>query len=147
MYGIDISGSCVSLSLFCENKCFLGNLGDSRIIMSKKSGVEIEQLTTDHKPETNIERARIEQNGGEIFRNISKKYKMRLNKNTGLMDKVEQIKYGPHRVNPGGLSLSRSIGDLPSKARELGGNPNCLVSCPEISEIDILMIVTLGPCL
>lgn len=62
---------------------------------------------------------------------------MRLNKNTGLMDKVEQIKYGPHRVNPGGLSLSRSIGDLPSKARELGGNPNCLVSCPEISEIDI----------
>lgn len=53
------------------------------------------------------------------------------------MEKFERIRYGPHRVNPGGLSLSRSIGDLPSKAREVGGNPNCLVSCPEIAEVEI----------
>lgn len=53
------------------------------------------------------------------------------------MEKFDHIRYGPHRVNPGGLSLSRSIGDLPSKATELGGNPCCLVSCPEISEFEV----------
>jgi protein phosphatase 2C family protein 2/3 len=137
MYGIDISGSCLTLSLFCEDKCYLANLGDSRIIMSKNSGEHIQQLTTDHKPETAIERARIEQNGGEVFRNRSRKMKYRLNKTTGKMEKFEKVRCGPHRVNPGGLSLSRSIGDLPSKAREVGGNPNCLISCPEITEVDI----------
>jgi protein phosphatase 2C family protein 2/3 len=134
MQGIDISGSCLTMSLFCEDMCYIANLGDSRIIMSKNNGENIQQLTTDHKPESAIERARIEQNGGAIFRNRSVKQKYRLNKTTGKMEKFNQVRYGPHRVNPGGLSLSRSIGDLPSKAREVGGNPNCLVSCPEITQ-------------
>lgn len=60
MYGIDISGSCLILSIFSGNKCYLANLGDSRIIMSRNGGETIQQLTTDHKPETDIERARIE---------------------------------------------------------------------------------------
>lgn len=47
------------------------------------------------------------------------------------------MRNGPYRVNPGGLSLSRSIGDLPSKAREVVGNPNCLISNPEICEVKI----------
>lgn len=135
--GIDISGSCLTMSIFCEDMCYVANLGDSRIIMSKNNGELIQQLTTDHKPEAPIERARIEQNGGAIFRNRSVKQKYRLNKTTGKMEKFNQIRYGPHRVNPGGLSLSRSIGDLPSKAREIGGNPNCLVSCPEITQFKI----------
>lgn len=137
MSGIEISGTCLLISLFCNNICYLANLGDSRTIVSKRFGAEIEQVTKDHKPEEASERARIEQNGGEIFRNKSHKEYFRLNKTTGRMEKFDQIKFGPHRVNPGGLSLSRSIGDLPSKAVELGGNPCCLLSCPEIAEFEV----------
>lgn len=137
MHDIDISGTCVLLSLFCKKKCYVANIGDSRSIVSKNYGAVVEQLTKDHKPEEESERARIEQNGGEIFRNKSHKDSLRLNKTTGKMEKFDKIRHGPHRVNPGGLSLSRSIGDLPSKATELGGNPNCLVSCPELHEFEV----------
>jgi len=73
MKGIDISGTCVLLSLFCKKRCYLANVGDSRSIVSRNFGARIEQLTKDHKPEELTERARIEQNGGEIFRNKSHK--------------------------------------------------------------------------
>jgi protein phosphatase 2C family protein 2/3 len=137
MHGIDISGTCVLLSLFCKKKCYVANIGDSRSIVSKQFGAVVQQLTNDHKPEEESERARIEQNGGAIFRNKSHKESTRLNKTPGRMEKFDKIRYGPHRVNPGGLSLSRSIGDLPSKATELGGNPSCLISCPELYEFEV----------
>ena len=60
MSGIDISGTCVLLSLFCKKRCYLANLGDSRSIVSKRFGLNVEQVTKDHKPEELEERARIE---------------------------------------------------------------------------------------
>lgn len=39
---------------------------------------------------------------------------------------------GPHRINPGRLSVSRSFGDIKAKLEKFGGNPNVLIAEPEI---------------
>ncbi len=40
---------------------------------------------------------------------------------------------GPSRVFPGRLSVSRSFGDIEAKLIKSGGNPNVVISTPEIS--------------
>ena len=47
------------------------------------------------------------------------------------------IIYGPYRVFPGKLSVSRTIGDADAKLTKFGGNPNCVICHPDIKEIDI----------
>lgn len=39
---------------------------------------------------------------------------------------------GPHRVIPGRLSVSRAIGDAHAKLKKMSGNPNVIISEPEI---------------
>lgn len=39
---------------------------------------------------------------------------------------------GPHRVFPGRLSVSRTIGDIEAKAQKYGGNPRVVVPTPDI---------------
>ena len=39
---------------------------------------------------------------------------------------------GPHRVFPGRLSVSRTIGDIEAKDVRYGGNPKCVVPTPDI---------------
>jgi len=43
-----------------------------------------------------------------------------------------QIVNGPHRVEPGRLSVSRTIGDLEAKDPRYGGNPKVVIPTPEI---------------
>jgi len=45
--------------------------------------------------------------------------------------------YGPYRVFPGKLSVSRTIGDVDAKLTRYGGNPNCVICKPDIKEITI----------
>ena len=40
--------------------------------------------------------------------------------------------YGPHRVSPGRLSVTRAFGNAGAKDRNRGGNPDCIISRPEI---------------
>ena len=40
--------------------------------------------------------------------------------------------YGPFRVFPGRLSVSRTFGDIEAKLEKFGGNPNVVISKPEI---------------
>ena len=40
---------------------------------------------------------------------------------------------GPYRVFPGRLSVCRTFGDLEAKHIQLGGNPNVVISDPDIS--------------
>ena len=49
--------------------CYVANVGDSRAIMSVDGGEKILLLTNDHKPESEIEKKRIENNGGKIYYN------------------------------------------------------------------------------
>lgn len=44
---------------------------------------------------------------------------------------------GPHRVIPGRLSVSRAIGDAHAKLKKLNGNPNVIISEPEIKRFKI----------
>ena len=39
---------------------------------------------------------------------------------------------GPHRVFPGRLSVSRTIGDIEAKDPRYGGNPMCVIPTPDI---------------
>mmetsp|Transcript_7576 Transcript_7576/g.7119 ORF Transcript_7576/g.7119 Transcript_7576/m.7119 type:complete len:116 (-) Transcript_7576:358-705(-) len=77
-------------------------------------------LSLDHKPCDEAERKRIIEAGGQI-------YQTAIPKNLDL-----DQEYGPHRVLPGRLSVSRTFGDLEAKIEKLGGNPNVVISQPEI---------------
>mmetsp|Transcript_5812 Transcript_5812/g.4402 ORF Transcript_5812/g.4402 Transcript_5812/m.4402 type:complete len:154 (+) Transcript_5812:568-1029(+) len=43
-----------------------------------------------------------------------------------------QLIVGPHRVFPGRLSVSRTIGDIEAKYTKYGGNPRVVVPTPDI---------------
>ena len=45
--------------------------------------------------------------------------------------------WGPFRVNPGRLSVSRSFGDIHAKVPEYGGMPNWIIAVPEITQFKI----------
>ena len=44
---------------------------------------------------------------------------------------------GPYRVSPGGLSVSRTIGDVEAKLEKYGGNPNVVIPKPDIFTYDL----------
>ena len=65
------------------------------------------------------------------------------NKNSNSNNKKIIINYnktssiiGPLRVSPGKLSVSRTIGDIEAKDPKFGGNPNVIISIPEIKYFD-----------
>lgn len=79
----DTSGSCALVLLIVNQECFVANVGDSRALLSVASMSRYYSLTNDHKPDDGIEKKRIEENGGRLWKqDIS-----------------------PYRVIPGGLSV------------------------------------------
>ena len=57
------------------------------------------------------------------------------NKTTTINIKNSSV-VGPLRVSPGKLSVSRTIGDITAKDPRYGGNPNVIISIPEIKYFD-----------
>ena len=63
--------------------------------------------------------------------------------NTAVLQQADQrednpnIIYGPFRVFPGRLSVSRTFGDIEAKREKFGGNPNVVIATPEIKEFNI----------
>ena len=113
---VDKSGSCAVIILIVGKQCFVGNLGDSRAVVSTKEGNDYMVLSKDHKPNDEEERLRIIKAGGEIYA------------------------IGEHavsRIIPGRLAISRAFGDIDAKLKELGGNPNVLIAQPEIQSFTI----------
>ena len=107
--------------------CYLANVGDSRAIMSADGGDKILLLSRDHKPEAPDETKRIEENGGRIYQNSN--YIPDITpQGKGTMHLI----VGPHRVFPGRLSVSRTIGDIEAKEPKYGGNPRVVVPTPDI---------------
>ena len=86
-------------------------------------------MSIDHKPNNLKENRRIIKSGGSIYQSQSQ------NQN-----------YGPFRILPGRLSVSRAFGDIEAKHSSLGGNPRVLIATPEIkcfeinSEYDFLVM-------
>ena len=127
----DKSGSCAVILLLVENIIYIANLGDSRCVMSIGKGKKYIQVTKDHKPNINEETTRIKNNGGNIYQTDTI---IRKTKNPKLIGK---ILVGPYRVTPGGLSVSRTIGDIEAKNPKYGGNPNVVISEPDIFVYDL----------
>lgn len=131
------SGSTCVLATIVGNQLTCANIGDSRIILGRRSAAEKTgkivptEISRDHKPDLPDEKARIEKKGGRVFAITYE-------------DGVD----GPARVWLGnmdvpGLAMSRSLGDTV-------GHDAGIISKPEItrqlvtSEHDILIIASDG---
>ena len=124
------SGSCGLILLIVDTKIYIANVGDSRCIMSSHNGKIQKDVTRDHKPEFPYEKQRIYDNGGNIYRNetiFNEDFENKSHK---------KILLGPYRVNPGKLSVSRTIGDAKAKLEKLGGLQNVIIPEPDIYVFD-----------
>jgi protein phosphatase PTC2/3 len=87
-------------------------------------------MSVDHKPSNPKEKKRIIQNGGTI-------YQTKTTCKFNVHNSASIPKYGPLRIIPGRLSVSRAFGDFEAKFPSLGGNPNVLIAEPEIKSFEI----------
>jgi serine/threonine protein phosphatase PrpC len=155
--GIDSSGSCAIVIVVIEKRVYIANVGDSRAILSSKNGSKFYALSRDHRPGDEKEYKRILDAGGKIYkteyeyqskplynnnRNSNNNRSTR-NSNNSINSFNNRISYnkpssiiGPLRVIPGKLSVSRTIGDIEAKDPKFGGNPNVIISIPEIKYFD-----------
>ncbi|XP_042406585.1 probable protein phosphatase 2C 15 isoform X1 [Zingiber officinale] len=90
------SGTTVTFVIIDGWTITVASVGDSRCILDAQGGV-VSSLTVDHRLEENVEeRERVTASGGEV----------------GRLSIVGGAQIGPLRCWPGGLCLSRSIGDM-----------------------------------
>jgi len=61
---IEKSGSCASTVLIVGDMCYVGNVGDSRALLSSNRGKNVTDLSNDHKPSMEEEYQRIIKAGG-----------------------------------------------------------------------------------
>ena len=95
-------------------------------MLSSESGRKANALSIDHKPSSSLERKRIIESGGQIYQTVT------VASMIGESNPIPEIIIGPIRVFPGRLSVSRTFGDPEAKIFAKGGNPNVVVSTPEI---------------
>ena len=122
---IDTSGSCGVILLIKNKKFIIANIGDSRLVIFKNKRMIFS--TKDHKPNTYLEKRRIELAGGIVYQTRTA---IPIYQNGKLIEI-------PWRVAPGGLSVSRTFGDIESKDERFGGKKGVVVASPDISEFDL----------
>ncbi|KAJ1975580.1 hypothetical protein H4R34_004281 [Dimargaris verticillata] len=120
-----LSGTTVAATLFCADKVYIANLGDSRVVhgvqpedASADTPWAMHQLTTDHTCNNEDERARVEKAGARV-------------------DRLQEAgtPEGPLRVFKGslpypGLVVTRALGD--TSAKRLG-----VLAEPEITTLTL----------
>ena len=121
------SGSCALILLQHQKSLYLINTGDSRAILSQKTGKTTKILTQDHKPEKTAEKTRIFQNGGYLYASSTHLIK----------NDEEKVVKGPIRVFPGRLTISRAFGDIKAKNEDFGGRSGVLIVEPECFEYSV----------
>jgi len=117
---VDRAGSCAIVLFVVDKQLYIVNVGDSRAFCSKDQGKLVEELSTDHKPDEPNEKERIVSNGGKIYQSQV---------NVPAISTTDPV-WGPLRVFPGRLSVSRTFGDIEAKVEELGGLPKVVVCDP-----------------
>ena len=118
----DTSGSCGVIAIIKHNKLIIANIGDSRIILFKNGKLFFQ--TEDHKPNTEREKERIKNSGGQVYQSQS------------LIPIYQKINL-PWRVLPGRLSVSRTFGDIQAKVEKFGGKSGVIIPSPDINEFDL----------
>ena len=121
----DSSGSCGIMAMIQNNKIIIANVGDSRLVLFKNGKVFFS--TEDHKPNTETEKKRIKNAGGEIYQTFTY-FPLRQN--------GREIE-APWRVLPGRLSVSRTFGDVEAKDPKFGGIGGVIMALPDITEFDL----------
>ena len=121
----DFSGSCGIMAMIQNNKIIIANVGDSRLVLFKNGKVFFS--TEDHKPNTETEKKRIKNAGGEIYQTFTY-FPLRQN--------GREIE-APWRVLPGRLSVSRTFGDVEAKDPKFGGIGGVVMALPDITEFDL----------
>lgn len=92
----ETSGTTVTFVVVDRWTVTVASVGDSRCILDTQGGA-VSELTVDHRLEENVEeRERVTASGGEV----------------GRLSIIGGVEVGPLRCWPGGLCLSRSIGDM-----------------------------------
>eukprot|EP00029_Vermamoeba_vermiformis_P006288 TRINITY_DN2422_c0_g1_i1.p1 TRINITY_DN2422_c0_g1~~TRINITY_DN2422_c0_g1_i1.p1 ORF type:complete len:721 (-),score=181.12 TRINITY_DN2422_c0_g1_i1:17-2179(-) len=142
------SGSTACCALVKGNKVFAINVGDSRIIVSKKGIAQ--PLSVDHKPSRPDERQRIQTAGGFITENkeinLLNLYKL----NPHLLEEIRLPDRVAHTVGfvsvyrvMGELSVSRALGDAEYKGELKNDfwdsklNADLVISKPEVQQFSI----------
>lgn len=117
--------------MIIDKQIYIANTGDSRAIMGYENQVNL--LSNDHKPNNDNEKKRIVNEGGRVYQTqtFAKNFNIKLNN-----VHPDQLLFGPFRVFPGRLSVSRSFGDIEAKLPMFNGNPNILISTPEIKSFN-----------
>ena len=118
----DSSGSCGVMAMIQDNKIIIANVGDSRLVLFKNCNVFF--ATEDHKPNTETEKKRIKNAGGEIYQTFTY-FPLRQN--------GREIE-APWRVLPGRLSVSRTFGDIEAKDPKFGGMGGVVMALPDVTE-------------
>ena len=121
----DSSGSCGIMAMIQNNKIIIANVGDRRLVLFKNGKVFF--ATEDHKPNTETEKKRIKNAGGEIYQTFTY-FPLRQN--------GREIE-APWRVLPGRLSVSRTFGDVEAKDPKFGGIGGVVMALPDITEFDL----------
>lgn len=109
------SGTTAITAYLQADLLFVGNIGDSRAVLCR-SGRALD-ASIDHKPGRKEERARIESLGGRV--GITEEDAFRANPRPCPCLWACVSAGRPLRVFPGGLSVSRTIGDISMKASAL----------------------------
>ena len=122
---IDSSGSCGIMAMIKNNNLIISNTGDSRIVIFKNGKIFF--VTEDHKPNSDKEKERIKNAGGQIYQSPSIIPIYQNGKKVNL----------PWRVLPGRLSVSRTFGDIEAKVEKYGGKKGVIIPMPDIYEIEL----------
>lgn len=141
------SGSCALSLLVMEEGLILMNVGDSRCVASQSHGSILRALSTDHKPELISEFSRIVEAGGRVEREsvslATKVSEFHFASKLSHVRAINKLKkaspervFSPWRIFPGGLTVSRSLGDASSKRTEFGGRPGTVAADPDIQDFE-----------
>jgi len=121
---VSSSGTTAICAFVNENKLIVANIGDSRGVLIKKSNVNVIPVSNDHKPGRVDERERIEKCGGRVGITEEEAYSGRIPSCIFFTSCFPSSR--PLRVFPGGLSVSRTIGDIGMK------NGGLIIAEPEM---------------
>ncbi|DAZ96217.1 TPA: hypothetical protein N0F65_012579 [Lagenidium giganteum] len=110
-------GTTVLFGLIIAGKMFIANAGDSRAVLGRTDD-DIERLSVDHKPDTEVETKRVEEAGGKVI--YSGCWRV------------------AHDEVPLRLAISRSLGDHPLKVGLPASCSSALVSPePDVCVLDL----------
>lgn len=127
-------GTTVSLALICGTLLTVANVGDSEVFLD--TFTDIEPMTACHKVETNLdEQDRLQRNGATISPFLSNGAAGYWVPHKGAQHEVFDLSerfflaLGPLRVWPGGIAISRSLGDFECSPQ--------VIASPHITQVDL----------